>query len=357
MITNIMHRAKDRVIQANMTIIDAMKKMDTIDKKSLLVFDKDRFINIVTIGDIQRAIINDQPMTAQVGTVLRAQTRVCHSDESVDEIKSQMLKYRIELMPVLDAGENLVDIFFWEDLFASNYQPTNVVLGLPVVIMAGGKGTRLWPITQVIPKALIPLGDKSILERIMDNFRKVGCDTFFISINFKGDFIRFYLNQLPSSSGNISFIQEEVPLGTAGSLHLLKSRITTPFFLTNCDIIVEEQYEQIFNYHTLEKNELTLVAALKHYEIPYGTVESTSHGELVHLAEKPEITFKINTGFYLIEPHLLDEIPENKFFHITHLIEKIKARDGRVGVFPISERSWQDIGEWKEYLGNNKITL
>ncbi|WP_460545713.1 sugar phosphate nucleotidyltransferase, partial [Echinicola sediminis] len=148
----------------------------------------------------------------------------------------------------------------------------------------------------------------------------------------------------------LNFFKEDKPLGTAGSLHLLKGKLKETFFVSNCDILIDEDYSQILKYHKENRNEITLVPALKHISIPYGTIETGENGVLENMAEKPNWTIKINAGLYVLEPSLIDEIPENEFFHITHLIEKVKKRNGRVGVFPVSEKSWKDIGEWDEYL-------
>ena len=142
-------------------------------------------------------------------------------------------------------------------------------------------------------------------------------------------------------------------MGTAGSLSLLKGKVNETFFVSNCDIIIEQDYSEILDFHRANQNEISIVAALKHYPIPYGTIESCEGGKLVNITEKPELTFKINSGMYILEPHLLEEIPKNQFFHITHLIEKIHQRRGNLGVFPVSEKSWKDIGEWDEYLKSN----
>jgi len=218
--------------------------------------------------------------------------------------------------------------------------------------MAGGKGSRLKPITNIIPKPLIPLGEKTIVEIIMNKFIEVGCNNFFMSVNYRADFIKHYFKTLNDDTYKIRYFQEKKPLGTAGSLFLLKDKISTTFFVTNCDIIIEQDYREIYDYHKDVKNELTIVTALKHYKIPYGIIETSENGQLISLSEKPEYTFKINSGLYILEPHLLNEIPENKFFHITQIIEKIKKRNGKIGAFPISEKSWIDIGEWKVYLEN-----
>ena len=145
-------------------------------------------------------------------------------------------------------------------------------------------------------------------------------------------------------------------MGTIGSLSLIKEKINQTFFVTNCDILIEQDYSEILDYHRANGNEITIVAALKHIPIPYGIVETGENGQLMELKEKPELTFKINSGMYVLEPHLLKEIPENTFLHITELIDKIRCRKGNVGVFPVSEKSWKDIGDWNLYLNEN-VTL
>jgi NDP-sugar pyrophosphorylase family protein len=216
--------------------------------------------------------------------------------------------------------------------------------------MAGGKGTRMQPLTHIIPKPLIPLDDKTIVEHIIDHFKKIGCKDFYMSVNYKAKNIRDYFAELEKDY-NISFFEEAKPLGTAGSLHLLNGKIDKPFFISNCDILIEEDYREIYKYHKEYNNELTIVGSFRHYPIPYGTLETCEEGQLLSITEKPELSFLINSGMYILEPHLISEIPQNEFFHITDLIKKIKERNGRVGVFPVSEKSWVDIGEWDKYLG------
>ena len=215
--------------------------------------------------------------------------------------------------------------------------------------MAGGKGTRLKPITNVIPKPLIPVGDKTILEEIMNQFEGIGCQKFYMSVNYKSDMMRFYLDQLEHHY-DIDFFEETKPLGTIGSVSLLKGKINTPFFVSNCDIIIDQDYRDVYEYHQNNHNDLTIVTAVKSFRIPYGVIETGEDGLMTGLQEKPEQTYMINTGVYILNPELIDEIPEGEFFHITHLMEKIKVRGGRVGCFPVSEHSWKDMGEWPEYL-------
>jgi NDP-sugar pyrophosphorylase family protein len=161
--------------------------------------------------------------------------------------------------------------------------------------------------------------------------------------------IKYYFSTLPENTYQIVYLKEEMPLGTAGSLHLLKGKINSTFFVSNCDILIDQDISDIYDYHIATKNEITLVAALKNYFIPYGILETRENGRLQSITEKPELTFKINTGFYILEPHLLDEIPSNKLYHITSLISKLNKEKRKVGVFPVSEKSWKDIGDWNEY--------
>ena len=161
--------------------------------------------------------------------------------------------------------------------------------------------------------------------------------------------IERYFQDLADKPYRIHFIKESKSCGTAGSLSLLKGNIAQPFFVTNCDILIDEDYREIYNYHRQNSNDLTSVAAIKHLMIPYGTMKIGDNGCLKSLKEKPELSYMINAGMYILEDHLLDDIPSNQYFQITELIENILSRKGKVGVFPISEKSWLDIGQWSEY--------
>ena len=343
---------KNRTIPYNATLLEAFKKMDTLDKKLLIVLYENKFYGLLSAGDIQRAIIQNKPLETMVANVLRKNIRIASPEDSFETIRQMMFDFRMELCPVVNEQQEIVEIYFWEDVFLEKEPQPRKQFNLPVVIMAGGFGTRLKPITNVLPKPLIPIGEKTIIEHIFQRFSKHGCNTFHISVNYKAELIEYYLKN-QSLPYQLSYFKEDKPMGTAGSLSLLKDIIKETFFVSNCDILIEQDYSEILEYHQTNKNDITIVAALKHYPIPYGTIETTDNGQLVDLQEKPELTFKINSGMYILEPHVLNQIPENKFFHITHLIEKIHQDGGTVGVFPVSEKSWKDIGEWDEYLKIN----
>ncbi|HRR19653.1 MAG TPA: sugar phosphate nucleotidyltransferase [Ignavibacteriales bacterium] len=332
------------------TIIDTLKLMDKLNRKLLIVTKSGKFHSIVSIGDLQRAILNGVSLESKIENILRDKIYVAYENDDLTFIKDKMISSRAEFIPIIDTEKNIKQILFWEDIYGKNDKEKSNKINLPVIIMAGGRGTRLRPFTNILPKPLLPVGEKTIIEEIIDRFLKVGCTQFYLSVNFKADTIKHYFKELNSPDFSVNYVQEEKPLGTAGSLFLLKNLINKTFFVSNCDILIEDDYYEILDYHMHNKNELTIVSAIKHYPIPYGIIKTKKEGLLVELNEKPNLIFQINSGFYILEPHLLDEIPENTFFHITSLIKKIQKRKGRVGVFPVSEGSWKDIGTWNNYL-------
>jgi dTDP-glucose pyrophosphorylase len=336
-------------IAKNASILAALKQMDELDRKLLLVFDNGKYCGLLSIGDIQRAIIKNIPLETEVDNILRKQHRVARLGDSTETIHKMMMEFRTECMPVLDENDNLVDTLFWEEEFKETERKPASELKVPVVIMAGGFGSRLKPLTNIIPKPLVPIGEKPIIEIIIDGFNRLGATDFYLSVNYKHEMIRYYFDHLKDRSYNVHYFMEDQPLGTAGSIYLLKNVLKSTFFVSNCDILIDQDYRDIYNYHKEQGNEITLVGSLRHYKIPYGTIEMGEGGQLLSMKEKPEITYIINSGMYVLEPSVLDDIPNNTFFHITELIEKVKQRGGKTGVFPVSEKSWFDIGEWNEY--------
>lgn len=345
----VLEKIKDRSIQSSTTVLQSLQKMDEAKVKMLLVFENMRFISILTIGDIQRAIIKQVDLNTPVSKIIDVNKTFAIPSEGKEQIREKMLSFRCECMPVVDEDGNLVDVYLWNDMFKYSEPEHREKIDLPVVIMAGGKGTRLKPITNVIPKPLIPVGDKTILEIIMDQFESIGCKKFYMSVNYKADIMELYLSQLEHKY-SVEFFMEDKPLGTIGSVSLLKGKITTPFFVSNCDSINDQDYRDVYDYHVQNKNDLTIVTMVKNFRIPYGVIETGEDGIMTALREKPELNYQVNTGAYILNPECIDEIPLGEFFHITHLMEKIKARGGRVGCFPVSEGAWHDMGEWPEYL-------
>jgi len=351
---NNISKIENQIISDDLTIIGALKKMDEVKTKRLFVFDGGKFDCILTIGDIQRSIIQNVEMNHPISEILDRKKIYARENDSLDDIKAVMFREGFDCMPILNGEGELINVLFWADVFQVSVEEARDKIDLPVVIMAGGKGTRLKPITNVIPKPLVPIGDKTILEVIMDQFETIGCHKFYMSVNYKADMMKYYLSQLDHKY-DIEYFMEEKPLGTIGSVSLLKGKINTPFFVSNCDSINEQDYRDVYDYHVSNHNDMTIVTMVKSFKIPYGVIETGEDGLMTALYEKPEHTYMVNSGVYILNPELIDEIPEGEFFHITHLMEKVKARGGRVGCFPVSEESWHDMGEWSEYLKMIKV--
>lgn len=346
-------RLASLVVSPQDSLLHAVKRMDEVRCKLLLVLDAGRFVGLVSIGDIQRAIIRNVALGEAVGTVLRSDIVVCRVGDSEALIRAEMLRCRAAFMPLLDAGGSLADVVFWEDLFPDQAGLAHRCdLNLPVVIMAGGTGSRLRPLTNVIPKPLLPFDNRTIIETIMDRFVQAGCTKFLVSLNYKAAMIRNYFAELSDRPYEISFFEEEMPLGTAGGLSLIADELKTPFFVSNCDIVIDQDLGEVWDYHQSNQNDLTVVAALKHVKLAYGSLITGEDGLLQELSEKPEWVFKVNSGVYILDPHVLGHIPTNTFFNMTDLMERVKGAEGRVGVFPVSEGSWKDIGNWSDYQRN-----
>lgn len=214
--------------------------------------------------------------------------------------------------------------------------------------MAGGKGTRLQPFTSILPKPLIPVQNKTMIEHIIEQFTEFGSNNFFLTINYKGKILKAFFDELDPKY-KINYIEEKKPLGTAGSLYFLKNKIKTPFFVTNCDVIIKTNYSKLLKFHKEGKFDISLVASTKEYEIPYGTCELDKKGNLLQINEKPKYDFLVNSGLYLLNPEILKIVPKNKFYHITQLIEDSKKIGKKIGVYPINDDLWTDVGQWAEY--------
>lgn len=334
------------------SIDEALKLMDKNKCKLLIVEKENKFHNLLSIGDIQRGLLRKIELDKSIDKILRKRTqiKISTSEDSSDRVKELMMRYRMEFIPVINPDDSIKEVLFWNDIFDSKKRVNQRLKNVPVVIMAGGKGTRLKPLTNIIPKPLLPIGDKPILSEIIESFMNFGTHEFIISINHMGEIIKSYYNSNPLKGAELKFIQEKKPQGTAGSLYLLKNNIQNTFIVSNCDILIDQDFGEVYDFHKKSGNLITIVAALKNYSIPYGTLNIATGGRITSLSEKPKLNFVINTGVYVLEPSVLEFIPNNKFYHITHLIEDLMSKNKPVGIFPVSDGSWTDIGEFNSYF-------
>ncbi len=338
------------LLDRNATVKDALMQLDKNGQKILFIVEGDnKLVGSLSDGDVRRWILKEGPINEKVREVCFKGTFSVDLGYDLDVVKEEVLKLGITYVPVVDQNKKIVEFLVWDKLFQGEIKTqTKEPIDIPVVIMAGGKGTRLDPFTRILPKPLIPIGDKTILEIIIDKFLAYGVNHFYISVNHKAKIIKSYFEELQPEY-KLNFLYEEKPLGTVGALRQLEGRTEGDLILTNCDIIIDADYADIVKHHKDKNNDITVVASLKHYNIPYGICEIENGGTLTCIKEKPEYDFLVNTGMYIIDSELLKFIPRNEFFHITHLIEAVQKLGKRISVYPISENSWLDTGEWVEY--------
>jgi len=340
-----MERLKEVLIKPEQTIKHVLKHMDGVGKKTMFVVDKENtLLGTVTDGDVRRWILKGFGLNESISKVMNTNPIFLREDYSKEEAKNLMVSKVIECIPIIDGQRRIISAMWWLDLFDNAFKKCKEI-NIPVVIMAGGQGSRLAPFTNVLPKPLIPIQEKPIIELIIDKFVDAGCNTFYLSVNYKANLLKAYFNDIEHNY-KINYVQEDMPLGTAGSLFLLKDIIKETFFLSNCDVLIEADYSDMLNFHMLNKNKITLVTSMKHYTIPYGVCEIKNGGGLKKIIEKPEYDFLVNSGMYILEPEILSDIPRKKFYNIIDLINSYMKRKEKIGVYPISEQSWVDMGEW-----------
>lgn len=330
------------LVDEEASMIEAMQQLDNVAKKVLFVTRNDHFVAAITDGDIRRWILKKGNLDAKVKMIANYNPKYL-SEADRYKAKEVMKKYSIEALPILDVENNIVSVVLWdEDRVIANRN-----LDAPVVIMAGGLGKRLYPYTQILPKPLIPIGEIPIVEHIINRFNRHGSDQFYLIVNHKKNMIKAYFNEI-NKAYKVDYIDEDKPLGTGGGLSLLKGKINSTFILSNCDILIEEDYEKIYSYHKKENNLITMVCSLKNIKIPYGVIEISETGEIESMKEKPELSFFTNTGMYIVEPNVIEELEDDKSIGFPDIIEQYISKGQKIGVYPIGENSWMDMGQIDE---------
>ncbi len=349
------HKFSKLCINDKTTVKFAMKKIQETSKRVLFIVDEaGRLAGTINDGDIRRWILKRGDLNSVVKKAYNKNPLFIYAGYDINDVKKLMLEHWAECIPVLGNDGKIKDVLYFSDIFGQPHIIRHGKLNVPVVIMAGGQGKRLDPFTRVLPKPLIPIGEKPIVEVIMDNFLDYNCKKFYMLLNYKADMIRAYFDGTKFAK-NIKYIYEDFPYGTAGGLQFLPKGLGRHIFISNCDMVIKADYSDIYNFHLKNNNDITIVSSMRHFKVPYGVIELNEQGRLLEIVEKPEHDHLVNTGMYLIKKDILSLIPKDKKqFHFTHLIKKVLSRKGHVGVYPISEKSWLDIGQWEEYWKNIK---
>ena len=340
-------KLEDFLCDGEISIVEAMQRITQNRHGILFVVDAEKhLLGSLTDGDIRRWLVKTGDLKAKISKVMfKSPIYILESDsEKAGEI---MKRKTVTALPVLSIDKTVTYILFASEKSVINKKNSHNLEGVPVIIMAGGKGTRLYPYTKILPKPLIPIGDVPIIERIINSFCEYNVNDFYIPVNYKKGMIKSYFNDMKPDY-SITYVEEDKPLGTAGSLKLINRKFDCPVIVTNCDILIDADYADIYKYHKESGNKLTIVSALKKITVPYGVLNAGKNGVIKSMEEKPSLSYFVNTGMYVLEPDILSQIPDDTFFHMTDLADLLMKNQQQVGMYPVSEEAFLDMGELEE---------
>ena len=349
-------------ITENKTIKDALIKINLNLQKCIIVVDKlNRLKGAISDGNIRRALLQGLTLESKINKIYNKKNIIYFNEEnfSLTKAKKKIIKnYHntfIGIIPIVNKKKIIKDFFTIKSLYSTNnyLEKKNKT---EIVVMAGGKGLRLKPFTEIFPKPLISIGNKTAIDHVIDNFIDKGFNNFIFSINYKSKLIKAYLEEKKERSKiNIKYIEEKKSLGTVGSLKIInKKTIKNDFFVINCDSILKLDFQNILNYHKSNKNYITVVVSMKNITVPYGVCVLKKNGTLHKLYEKPTKRYLVNTGLYIFNPDVIKLIPKNKKFDFDELIRDAKNKKKKIGFFPIEDDKWNDVGSWDSI---NKLSL
>lgn len=334
---------KKYIVSPDMSVKDAVKKIDQSGRKAVAVLDTQGIlVGLFSDGDMRKYILQNGDMDQKVLAAMNPKPEVCYTRA---EFEREQKERRRVVYLLVDARGELLDMVFGADV--GKKKISKPMPDTPLVIMAGGKGTRLKPYTDILPKALVPIGNITITERIIGRFIAYDCKDVFLILNHKKNMIKAYFNDLDCNY-NIHYAEETKPLGTAGGLALLQGKIDRSFFVSNCDILIDTDYACIYDYHKEQGNAITMVCAMKNVVMPYGVVRLDDSGYVKRIEEKPTQSYLTNTGLYILEPEALRYIKAHEVIDLTGLILRLVENQRKVGVYPISESCWMDMGQINE---------
>lgn len=279
------------------------------------------------------------------GKAINAANKAPKMARNEDEAFYLYQKRNYIAIPIVDFEGTVIDLYTGE--LGKSIKKPRKALNVPVIINAGGKGTRLDPFTRVLPKPLIPVGDLPIIEHIMKEYQSYSCNDFHIIVNYKKDLIKAYFSD-NENHYNITWYDEKKPLGTGGGLGLLRGRFNDTIFFANCDALLTANYESMLRFHKDNGNVITMICAYKNYNIPYGVIEMGENGVIESMKEKPLMSFLTNTGIYIVEPEVIDDIEDGVSIGFPDIVEKERQKGKKVAAFPVSENDWMDMGQLSE---------
>lgn len=326
----------------NSTVKEALEIIDSGGKQIAIVLDIDnKLIGTITDGDIRRGLLRGLALDDSVESIIYRNPTVCSVNDSKEDILKIAVEKKIYQIPIVDTDGVLVGIDEVDELLKPAEHPNKVVL------MVGGLGTRLRPLTDDRPKPLLSVGNKPLLETIIANFSKYGFKNIILSVNYKSEMIEDYFGDGSAFGVNIMFVHEDKRMGTAGALSLMKDELKEPFFVMNGDLLTDVNFEHMLEYHFKNNAVATMGVREYDFQVPYGVVNVDDH-IITSIEEKPVQKFFVSAGIYMLDSDVLSSIPDDTFYDMPTLFEKLIIDNQKTISFPIREY-WLDIGRISDF--------
>lgn len=341
---------KNILIKKNSTILETLVKLQSSQSKCLIVInDQNVLLGTINDGDVRRAILKSAKLNFKILKYFNKKCYFVRKDKlSQIDIKEKFKKLDINLIPVVDKNKKVIDFI------PSTFNKKKILIKknkkFETVIMAGGLGTRLKPYTNILPKPLLPYKNKTIIENVINNFSNYGIKKFIISINYKNILVKSFFKEL-NPNYKVSFLEEKKPLGTAGILYKL-SKNKKKFIVSNCDVIIDVDYNDLISYHEKSKFDITLVVSVQNERIPYGVCK-TINNKLQSITEKPEKNYLANSGLYVVNGKVFQLIKKNENLSFVDLIKRALNKNLKIGIYPIPSNAWVDLGQSIDFTREN----
>ncbi len=328
-------------IDSSETIRDALISLEKSGMKLCLVTDKkEMLLGTLSDGDIRKALLKGATLATSVCEVMNREYTYVEKKHSRSDVMDLMKARKLTAIPILGPGKTIIGIHTLYGILGSETKPNRAV------IMAGGKGERLKPITEHIPKPMVTVAGKPILERLILHLLSHGIKKITLAVNYKREIIEEYFGDGKQFGVEINYIREKIPMGTAGALSLFKNRGREPLIVMNGDLVTQFDITKMLERHSLSRNSLTVGVYKYLHTIPFGVLKM-EEDEITSVAEKPLEWWFVNSGIYVVEPSLLSRVPKEAYFTMPQLIEHCLQRKKRVGGFEIEEE-WLDVGKLTE---------
>ena len=342
-----MNEYKNVLVHCQLTIKQALLKLDQTALQILLVVDEDnKLLGTITDGDIRRGLLKGMDLDEAIESIIYATPTVGHTNESNQDIIKKAVNAKIHQIPIVDSGNKVVGLKEIDELLKPELKPNKVVL------MVGGLGTRLHPLTKDTPKPMLKVGDKPILHTIVERFASYGFVNIVMCLNYKAKTIQDYFGNGEKFGVLIEYVLEQERMGTAGALSLLTTRPGEPFFVMNGDLLTNINFESLLDYHQTHQAAATMCVREYDFQVPYGVVNIDGH-KVTSIVEKPVHKFFVSAGIYMLSPDILNLIPNGEYYDMPTLFEKLIVQNQNTVSFPIHEY-WLDIGRMNEYEQANR---